>query len=52
MKKLTKRDLINRKKRLFGLNDFNYVRLLREDYPNMTITESTKIVIDKIKQGL
>jgi len=51
MKKLTKRDLINRKK-MIKFNNFNYLRLLREDYPNMPITESTKLIIDKIKKGV
>jgi hypothetical protein len=50
MKKLTKRDLINRKK-IIKSSNFNYIRLLREDYPNMPILESTKVFIDKIKQG-
>lgn len=50
MKKLTKRDLIYRKK-MIKFNDFNYIRLLKEDYPNIPITESTKLIIDKIKQG-
>ena len=50
MKKLTKQDLINRK-RIFKFSNFNYLRLLREDYPNIPITESTKLIIDKIKQG-
>jgi hypothetical protein len=50
MRKLTNKDLIKRKKML-KFNNFNYIRLLREDYPNMPITESTKLIIDKIKQG-
>jgi len=51
MKKPTNKDLIKRKKML-KFNNFNYIRLLREDYPNMPITESTKLIIDKIKQGV
>ena len=51
MKKLTKQDLINRK-RMFKFSNFNYIRLLREDYPNVPINECTKMIIDKIKKGL
>ena len=51
MKKLTKQDLINRK-RMFKFSNFNYIRLLREDYPNVPINEYTKTIIDKIKKGL
>ena len=52
MKKLTKQDMIDRKRKLAMLVNFNYMRLLREDYPNMPIVESTKAIIDKIKKGL
>lgn len=51
MKKLTNRDLINRKK-MIKFNNFNYLRLLKEDYPNMPIAEATKAIIDKIKKGV
>lgn len=51
MKKLTNRDLINRKK-MIKFSNFNYLRLLKEDYPNMPIAESTKAIIDKIKKGV
>ena len=51
MKKLTKQDLINRK-RMFKFSNFNYIRLLREDYPGVPINEYTKTIIDKIKKGL
>jgi hypothetical protein len=47
MKKLTKRDLIRRKKIIkFSLQ---FLKSLRKDY--MPITESTKLIINKIKQG-
>lgn len=52
MKKLTKQDIIDRKKRMAMLVNFNYVRLLKEDYPNVPINEYTKAIIDKIKKGL
>jgi hypothetical protein len=52
MKKLTKQDIIDRKRRMATLVNFNYMRLLREDYPNIPITEFTKAIIDKIKKGL
>ena len=52
MKKLTKQDIIDRKRRMATLVNFNYMRLLREDYLNMPITESTKLIIDKIKKGV
>jgi hypothetical protein len=51
MKKLNRQDLINRKK-IIKSSNFNYIRLLREDYPNMPINEYTKALIDKIKKGL
>ena len=51
MKKPTNRDLINRKK-MIKFNNFNYLRLLKEDYPNMPIAETTKAIIDKIKKGV
>jgi hypothetical protein len=53
MKKLTIQERIARANyHRNTMSNFNYIRLLKEDYPNMTITESTKMVIDKIKQGL
>lgn len=52
MKKLTKQDIIDRKRKMAMLVNFSYLRLLREDYPNMPIVESTKAIIDKIKKGL
>jgi len=52
MKKLTIQELIIRASyRRAKMANFNYIRLLREDYPNIPITESTKSIIDKIKQG-
>jgi hypothetical protein len=51
MKKLTKQDIIDRKRRMSLLVNFNYIRLLKEDYPNVPINESTKALIDKIKKG-
>ncbi len=53
MKKLTIQERIARANyRRNTMSNFNYIRLLKEDYPNMPITEFTKIVIDKIKQGI
>jgi hypothetical protein len=52
MKKLTKQDMIDRKRRMAMFVNFNYLRLLKEDYPNMPINEHTKVIINKIKKGL
>jgi hypothetical protein len=52
MKKLTVRELLNRRKGLISSSNFNYIRLLREDYPNVPVNEYTKALIDKIKKGL
>jgi len=53
MRKLTVQELIARaNSRKNKMYNFNYIRLLRENYPNMPITESTKAIINKIKQGL
>jgi hypothetical protein len=52
MKKLTLQELINRRKGLINSRNFNYIRLLRENYPNVPINEYTKKIIDKIKKGI
>jgi hypothetical protein len=51
MKKLTKQDMIDRKRKMAMLVNFNYMRLLKEDYPNVPINEYTKVLINKIKKG-
>jgi hypothetical protein len=56
MRKLTIQELIerakNRKKKISKFNNFDYIRLLREDYPNIAVAESTKAIINRIKKGI
>jgi hypothetical protein len=50
MKKTIKQYIVDRQRKMATLGNFNYIRLLREDYPNMPIIESTKAIIQKIKK--
>jgi hypothetical protein len=49
MKKTIKQYIIDRKRKPVN---FNYIRLLKEDYPNIPINEYTKTIINKIRKGV
>jgi hypothetical protein len=49
LQELNKR--LEQRRKVVRTNDFHYMRLLREDYPNVPINEYTKALIDKIKKG-